>query len=106
MSKLDNVKPQRYAPVRLKQQELEPFFRALKHRELVLGDDMSSIKVSDKPFQATHTIQRDLNEPGGVTKKRATKRSKPVDSIQGGSKQSPKKKSKVTIERKLKNAKL
>ncbi len=74
MSRLDNIKPQRYAPVRLKQQELEPFFKALRNRELVLGDDVSSVKLSDKPFQAAHTIQRDLSKSGSGTKKSAIKR--------------------------------
>ncbi len=106
MSKLDSVKPQRYAPVRLKEQELAPFFNALKNRELVLGDDVSSIKVSDKPFQATHTIQRDLSEIGSGSKKTTTKRSKSANPLPGVSKTSPKKKAKVAIERKLKKAKL
>ncbi len=107
MSRLDSIKPQRYAPVRLKHQELEPFFKALKNRELVLGDDVASVKLSDKPFQAARTIQRDLSESGGTSKKPATKRSKPtLTKQQGAPKTKPKKKPRVKIERKLKKATL
>ena len=54
---LDQVKPQGYAVIRIKESQVDRFFKDLKDRKLVRGDNLSTYKVTDKPLESTKPIQ-------------------------------------------------
>ena len=90
----DRVRPQNYVPIRLNATQVAPFFSMLKNRELVRGEPLGALKVTDKPFNDTTTGQVSVSTA-------ASKAAKRVPGKASGSK--PKKK-RVKLEGKLSTA--
>ena len=67
----DRIRPQSYAPIRLEQSQVTPFFQLLRDRKVVRGEHISALKVTDKPFNTKPELQIDV---GGGSKKKAVKR--------------------------------
>ena len=112
---LDKKLPQAYAPLRLKHNQLEPFFSSIRDRKVTRGYESDAVKVvSDKEFNNSTTFGSELkNKTKRSAKKRKSSslssRSRSSSSSDTGKKErktSSKRKSKLNIEKRLKNANL
>ena len=91
---LDKNRPQSYAPLRLQQSQIEPFFNSIRDRRVTKGFDSDSTKVvTTKPF---------------VESKPKYKRAKKRELPQKKADNQKKKKSvkKVKVDKRLKDVKL
>jgi hypothetical protein len=113
---LEKKHPQSYAPLRLKHNQLEPFFSSIRDRKVTRGYESDAVKVvTNSEFSDGAAF---APQPGNKTKRSSKKRKASPSSSQSTLKKkktAPKKKStsaaskrksKSIIEKKLKNAKL
>ncbi len=94
---LDRSAPQAYAPLRLKQSEIGPFFKSVRDRKVARGHQPNTVKVvTTKPFEEN---PRQYVKAKSVQKKSAVKRSASPSPVKT-------KKRKKIIEKKLRDVKL
>ncbi len=71
---LDRKAPQAYAPLRLKQSQIEPFFNSVRDRKVTRGTQPESLKVvTSKPFEKTAAAYEKVENK---KKRKSTKKAK------------------------------
>ena len=109
---LDQVKPQGYAVIRVKESQVVRFFQDLKDRKLVRGDNLSTYKITDKPLESSKPIQ--THTGAIITVGSSSSKSKATSKVKGSTKRpstsaggsSTVKKHKTVLEKRLVKAKL
>ena len=113
---LEKKQPQTYAPLRLKHNQLEPFFSSIRDRKVTKGYESDAVKVvtnrefSDTSAFASESKTRAKRAPkkrkaSTSTSSSTVKKKKPASKNKSAS-AVVKRKTKTSIEKKLKNAKL
>ncbi len=91
---LDRFKAQAYAPVRLQSNQVAGFFDSLRKREFVRGDQPTTLKLTNKPFQTRDFEQVDLGVSDSKKKKTSNSSRKRGDVGVSQSSKTPTKKGK------------
>ena len=75
---LEDVKPVSFTPIRVQQDQVAKFFKDLKSRKLVRGENLNTFEVTSKPLGTTKTIQKhtggNLGESSGGARGRGSGR--------------------------------
>jgi len=99
---LDHRAPQAYAPLRLKQNEIEPFFKSVRERKVTRGYQPDTVKVvTAKPFEKTSPSYNNTNK-NNQNKRKASKR----PSLSSSSSSKTTKKKRKVLEKSLRDVTL
>ena len=113
---LDKKQPQTYAPLRLKRNQLEPFFSSIRDRKITRGYESDAVKVvtnrefSDSPAFASEskikTKRTSKKRKASSSASASTVKKRKSAAKNKSASVTVKRKTKSNIEKKLKNAKL